>query len=114
MRDMVLSVFAEIAAIRIDDRRCIVKDTWLLLFVDGYNHHHIVAPCILRHPRYRRSGNSLRRLIPGTVLSRTEIRGIKDLLQTEDLYPRCTRRFDIGDMLLYHGFLDLCDAALTL
>lgn len=114
MRDVVLAILSEVSTIRIKDGRCVVKYPRLFFFKNGDDDHHLILLRIRCHPFYRRAGDGFGGAVPFGILSRAEIGGIENLLQTKDLYALLPRCLNIRDVLLQHGFLDFFQAALAL
>jgi hypothetical protein len=108
MRNMVLAIFTQVTAIRIDHGRSIEIQTGHLFFIDGnHNRHAMLRRKLLHQFGSGALGHSLGKLVPADVLLRTEIRTIKKFLEAQhlDFFPR--RLGDQLAMLVDHRFLDL-------
>src|SRR6266700_6161743 len=82
VRQMMLAVLAEIAAVGVDDRGRVEVDPGHLLFVDRDDNHHVMLCCNLLHQlRGRPVGYAFGHVIPTRVLLRAEIRSVKKFLQ---------------------------------
>ena len=86
MWDMVFAILAEISSIGIYYRSGIIQNTSLFFFINRNNHHHIIFFGIDLHSLNGRAWNGFRTFIPGFILTRTEIRGIKNFLEAKYLY----------------------------
>src|SRR5579863_5326985 len=81
VRDMVLAILAEIAAIGVDDGGRIEIDTRHVFFVDGNDDHHLVfGGDFLHELRGGAIGNALDKFVPAGVLFRAKVRAVEELL----------------------------------
>src|SRR5713101_6077249 len=107
MRNVVLAVFAEIAAAGVNDRGGVEIDAGHVDFVDGHDEHHLVFLRELLHQRNRgAAGNLLGKLIPAGLLLGAEIWTVEKLLQAEDLHFLLGRAGNQALVLGDHFLLD--------
>jgi len=109
--DVVLSVLAEVFTISVNDSSSVVENTSHVLFVDGSDDNHLVFLGIFRQKVGGGARNGFGRSIPSLVLARAEVRGVEDLLETENLDSLLAGFVNQRKMLLEHGVLDLIDGA---
>ena len=87
MRNVVLAVFAEVAAVGVNDGGGIEVDPGHLHFVDGDDEDHLI---FLGESLHERDGWSVRdalsQFVPASLLLSAEVRAIEKLLETEDLH----------------------------
>src|ERR1700721_2123040 len=113
VRNVVLAIFPQIAAIGIDHGGSIEIHSRHLLFVYGNNHHHAMFGGDLLHHVHRGTvRHSLGKFIPASVLLGTKIRTVKKLLQAQDLRFLSRRLLDQLQMLVDHRFSDLGERTL--
>src|SRR5579859_5173785 len=87
VRDVVLAVFSEVAAVGVDDGGGIVIKPGHFDFVNGHDQDHLMLFGELLHARDGgATGDALGQFVPARLLLRAEIWTIKELLQTEDLH----------------------------
>src|SRR6266481_2684841 len=87
MRNMVLAVFAEVAAVPVDDCGGVEIDAVHFDFVSGHNEDHLIFLSELLHERDRGAvGNTFGQFIPTGLLLGAEVRAIEKLLEAEDLH----------------------------
>src|SRR6266849_1944781 len=113
MRNVVLAVFAEIAAAGVNDRSGVEIDAGHVDFVDGHDEHHLVFLRELLHLRNRwAAGDLLGQLIPASLLLGAEVRAVEKLLQAEDLHFLLGRLGNQALVLDDHFFLDVGERVL--
>src|SRR5207302_11320603 len=89
--------------------RRVVVDARQIFFIDRHHHHETVFLGSFAHQLGRGTvGDPLRQGVPFTLLLRTEVRTIKELLQTDHLGSPVGGRGDELEVLLDHGLLDPC------
>ena len=100
LRDVVLAILAEVAAVGIDDEGGVVKHAGLLLLVDGDDEHQVQ---LAREPAHQLGRRSPRHCLGvgkvRRVLHLAEIRAVEELLEAEDLRSLggcLARPFDAG------------------
>src|ERR1039458_928179 len=104
MGNMSLAVLAQIGAIVVNHRGSVVVNPLLPTFVDGDDQRQMMASGLLLHQANGGTvGNGLRKVIPLGGLFRTEIRTVKDFLQTYDLRSSVRRLANKAQMLFNHG-----------
>src|SRR5215471_17176487 len=112
VRNVVLAVFAQIAAVGVDDCRRVEVHTGHVLFVNRNNHHHFVLRRNLLHESNRRPfGNRFGQLVPAFILLCAEIRTIEKFLQAQDLRFLASSLFDQLKVLVDHRLPDLRERA---
>src|SRR5579863_519009 len=86
LRDVVLSVLAEVGAVGINDKGGVVEDSRHLFFVDRDDEDHVQLFGELAHQLRRRAGRHRLRVreVLG-VLHLAAVRAVEELLETEDL-----------------------------
>src|SRR5882762_7346225 len=85
MRNVVLAVFAEIAAVGVDDRGGVEVDAGHLDLVDRDDEHHLMFFRELLHQRDRGAvRDALGQFIPASLLFGAEVGAVEKLLQAED------------------------------
>src|SRR6267154_1297062 len=101
MRNMVLAVFAEVAAIGVDDCGGVVVDAGHFDFVDRDNKNHLVFLSELLHGRDGgAAGDFFRQLVPTGLLLGAKIGAVEKFLKAEDLHFLLG---GIGDQALVFG-----------
>ncbi|KAG1647452.1 CTP pyrophosphohydrolase [Nymphon striatum] len=104
LRNVGLSVFAEVAAVGIDDCGGVVEDTRLFLFVHRQHEHHAqLGSQGLETFCGRPIGNRLGVAVELRVLDLAEVRPIKQLLETHDLCALGGRLAHVLLMQVNHG-----------
>ena len=106
LRDVVLAVLAQVAAVGVDHRRGVVVDAGLLLLVYRHDEHDAVLPGQVLHELGRRAVRD--RLGIGVVvrvLDLAEVRPVEQLLQAHHLRPGRRRGLDVIDRRADHRFL---------
>jgi len=84
--DVVLAVFAEVAAIGVDDCGGVEIDAGHFDFVDGDYEDHLILFCELLHVGYGGAiGDWLGEFVPAGLLLGAEIGAVEELLEAEDL-----------------------------
>src|SRR6266481_1712749 len=87
MRNVVLAVFAQIAAVGVDDRSGVEVDAGHLDLVNRDDEDHLVLLGeLLHHGDGGAVGDAFGQLIPASLLFGAEIRAVEELLQSEDLH----------------------------
>src|SRR6266478_3708925 len=87
VRNVVLAIFAEIAAVGVDHRGGIVVHAGHFHFVDGHDEHHLVFLRQLLHARDRGAvGDALGQLVPAGLLFGAKVGAIEKFLEAEDLH----------------------------
>src|SRR5215470_6421578 len=85
--NVVLAIFAQEAAIRVNDRGGVVVDPRHFDFVDGNDERHLM---FFRQFLHQGDGwtvrDALRQLVPPSFLLRAKIRAVKEFLESENLY----------------------------
>jgi hypothetical protein len=100
VRNVVLSIFAEVRAVGVDHRGGVVVHARGLLFVQRNHDHHLMGLGQRLHQlRGRPIRNALRGVIPPRRLLGAEIRACEDFLHAEDLHTGGARAFDQLDVL---------------
>src|SRR6185312_15600351 len=108
VRDVMFAIFAKVAAIGVDDRSRIEINAGHFHFVDGYNHHHVVAFRQLLHAGHGGAvWHALGHLVPSRLLLGAEVRAVEKLLQAEDLHFSLCRRGDQTLVFADHFLFDL-------
>jgi hypothetical protein len=106
--DVVLAVFAEIAAVGINDRGGVVVDAGHFDFVDGDDEGHLV---LLRELLHKRDGwpvwDFFGQFVPAGLLLGAEVGTVEKFLEAEDLYFLFGGIGDEVLMLGDHLFLDV-------
>ena len=88
MRDVVLAVLAQVAAVGVEDGGGVVVHAGHSFFVDGKDNHHAVLFGEFLRPADRGAvGDALGLRIPTDVLFGAKVGPEEDLLQAENLYP---------------------------
>src|SRR6267143_2230574 len=106
--NVVLAVFAEIAAVGVDDRGGVEVDAGHLDLVDWDNEDHLVFFGELLHGRDGgAAGDFFCQFIPASLLLGAEVRAVEKLLQSEDLHLLLGRGGDQVFVLSDHFFLDV-------
>src|ERR1700761_4355117 len=106
LRDVVLAVLAEVAAVGVDDRRGVVADALLLDLVHRDDQDHVQLPGQVLHELGRgAAGHLLGPAVPLRVLHLAEVRAVEQLLQAGDLGPLAGRLAQRVDGVLDHGLL---------
>ena len=85
LRYVRLAVLAEVAAVRVDDRRRVVENAGVFLLVQGNHDHHGVPAGVCRDALRRGSRDGLGGGKPRGILTGAEIRRVEYLLQAKDL-----------------------------
>src|SRR6476661_826514 len=86
MREVVLAVFAEVRAVRVDDGGGVVVDPGAILLVQRDDDDHLVLlRDVLHEARGGSIGNALHRVVPSRALLGAEVRAGEDLLHAQDL-----------------------------
>src|SRR5271154_4511738 len=108
MRDVVLAVFAEVAAVGIDDRGGVVIDAGHFGFVNGNDENHLMALGEFLHAGHGGAvRDALGQFVPAGLLLRAKVGAVEKLLQAEDLHFFLGGRFDEVLVLGHHFFFDL-------
>ena len=107
MRYVVLAVFAQIAAVSVDDRGGVVINAGHFHFVDWHDKRHLIFFRKFLHERDGGAfGDALGELVPASFLFGAKIRTIKKLLEAEDSYFFLGGGGDevlvLGDHLLFY------------
>ena len=88
MRDVHLAELAEVPAVGVDDSRRVVINAGEIFLVHRHDQHDVVLPSNVAHePRRRTVRHLLGQLIPSRFLLGTEVRTVKQLLQTDAPVP---------------------------
>ncbi len=86
LRDVVLAVLAEVAAVGVDHGRGVVVDPGLLLLVHGHHHDEVQLPGERLHPDDGRAvGDGLGPAVVLRLLDLTEVRRVEHLLESDHL-----------------------------
>ena len=109
VRDVVLAVLAQVAAVGVDDCGGVVVDAGLLTLVDGHDHRHLVLARVGRHRFGGRAGHGLGQVVPVRVLRRTEVGPVEHFLQAEDLHATTAGLLDERDVRGNRGVAHLGD-----
>src|SRR5436309_850282 len=109
VRNVILAVFAEVGAVRIDHRGRVVVDAGHLALVDRHDHRHLVLLGQLLHVLDRRARNRFGDVAPLRVLAGTEVGAVEDFLQAEDLDAFLPCFLYIRKVLFQHRVADLGD-----
>src|SRR5256885_5452267 len=113
VRNVMLAVFSEIAAVGIDDGGGVEINSRHLLFVNGdYDHHAMLLRDLLHEARGRSVRNALSQFVPARVLLRAKIRSVEELLQAENLRLFFRRLVDQLQVLVDHRLADLAEGAI--
>ena len=108
VRDVMLAVFAEIAAIGVDHRGGVEINAGHLLLVNrDHNDHAMFRGEFLHHAHRRTIGHALRQFVPTRILLRAEVRAVEKFLQAQDLRFLSRRLFDQLEVLVDHRLSDL-------
>ena len=105
--NVVFAIFAQISPIGVDDRGGVVINTGLVHLVNGNDQDQ--AETAGRFHHQLRGGavrNFFSGVVPAGILLATEIRTVKNFLQTNHLAALGGGLLDHGNMLFNHGSLD--------
>src|SRR6266699_4932794 len=106
--NVVLAVFAEVAAVSVNDRSGVEVDAGHLHFVNGNDKDHLVFFGQLLHERHGGPvGDALGQLIPAGLLFRAEVWAVEKLLEPQDLHFFLRGIGDQALVLGNHFFLDV-------
>ena len=104
--NVIFTVFAQNAAVRVNHDRRVVKYARLLPFINRNDDNHAVFFSQFLHQIRSGVWNRLSRRVPFWVLTRTEIGRIKNLLQAKDLHALFARFFDVRNVFIQHRLHD--------
>src|SRR6266705_620239 len=108
VRDVVLAVLAEVAAVSVNDRGSVEVDAGHFHFVNGYDQDHFIFFGDLLHERHGGPvGDALGQLIPAGLLFRAEVRAVEQLLKPQDLHFFLRGIGNQALVLGNHFFLDV-------
>src|SRR5215469_9577707 len=108
MRDMMLSVLAEIAPVGVEHGGRVVEDPRHFHFVDGNDHHHFVLLGEFLHALEGWAmGYPFGELVPASILLGAKVGTVEKFLQTEDLNILFRCRRDEFFVLGNHFFFDI-------
>ena len=108
MGDVVFAIFSQILSIGINYRRCVVVDAGVFLLVYWHDQDHAQSFGCLTHQLSRLAiRNSLRHVVPASILFGAEVGAVKQLLQTNHLTFFPGGPLQKPHMLFDHGLLDL-------
>src|SRR5258706_1574774 len=110
VRDVVLAIFSQVAAVGVDHRRGVVVDAGHFHFIDRHDKHHLVLFRQLLHARDGRPvWHALSQFIPARLLLGAEVRTVEEFLEAEDLDLLLGGVGDQALVLGDHFFLDVTE-----
>src|SRR6185436_1239293 len=108
LRDVGLSILAQVLAVGVDDRGGVVVHAGHRFLVDRNDHHHAIFLRVLLHELCGVAiGNRFGRRVPFAILAGTKVRLREDFLEAQYLHARGARPVDERNVRLEHAVPDL-------